>query len=159
MPIKKRRDNYEFKNKLPRKTYLMPTYSKKDSFGFFYKKYNIKKNQKHKLAVSFDTYSKILDSYNQSLVELLKTGVKIKLPYTLGDIQVLKKKYFLDNSDPKYKTTTEMFTYFPIVRWTKKFIKIVNKNFYSFTPARSIKLSIKKMFKENDYYKYIIDLD
>ena len=162
MPIKKRRDNYEFKNKLPRKTYLMPTYNKQDQFKFYYQKHEIKKNQANKLAIKWYTYSKIIDSYNLSLIELLKSGVKVKLPYTLGDLQVLKVKQPLEKYDIKPNcflyTAKEDFVYVPVLKWYKRFIRIVNKNYYSFSPARNIKNSIKKMFYESSYYKQIYDL-
>ena len=122
-------------------------------------------------ASDFKTYSAVVKSFNQRVMELiLFEAFEFEMPYRLGSIRIKKSKTYFKpkNMKPDWKKTKELgqkvyhmndhtnsfnFRFY----WKKKNATFINKSMYSFTAARKNKRQLaallKDEFREVDYYE------
>lgn len=121
--------------------------------------------------ISYSVYVKITTSYLKKIIERLYKGFKVKLPYKLGKLQIVKKKmYFKSQINKKlgidWQATNKYgkvihhlnehssgykYLYF----WDKRGASVHNIGKYRFIPCRDLKRTLAKLIKENkqDYFE------
>lgn len=123
--------------------------------------------ENYKDAVDYETFTKIVKSFNKELVSAItKESAIIQLPYRLGELQVSKFERSFDQPMNKWKVdwkkTREMGfkvyhdqKYIYKWNWKKHHSVVKNKTGYKFVPARDSSRLVPKMLatKRIDYFK------
>lgn len=121
--------------------------------------------------ISYSDYVKITTGYNKSIIDRLLDGFKIRLPYALGSLQIIKKKMYFQSQVNKRKGINWEATnkhgkvihhlnehsnnYKYLVYWDRRGNKVKGINGYKFVPCRNLKRTIAKYIKEykQDYFE------
>lgn len=131
------------------------------------------------LCLSYREYSDLLNMFNKELINsIIYESADIKLPH-LGNIRIRKTKVNLTKLNkllPNWEATNKLWAENPEAKekkqlvfhlnehrggykykiyWDKTKVRLKNKSFYYFIPAREFKRDLAKVLKNNfeiDYY-------
>jgi hypothetical protein len=153
-----------------KKKYTFPTYNSDD----IYKSFKIAQQELPediRVIISCKEFKDIVYEANKELSTMIASeGMCFKLPYSLGELSVIKSKVTFQDNELKamidwghYNKTKEKKLFVLKEKdyrarwwWKKRLCRVKNKNMYSFTPTRTntrkIAEVMQKQFGYNTYH-------
>ena len=149
-----------------KKKYTFPTYNIDDIFKSFIKK-QLELEENKRINLSIQEYKNIVHTCNQELSDMIALeGTYIMLPYSLGELGIIKRKVTFQDNELKamfdyahFKKTGEKKLHLHKHKdyaarwfWKKRTCRIKNRNMYSFKPTRTNTGKVGKIMKEDFGY-------
>ena len=151
--------------KIKDKGYCNPCYNSDDLYRYYRELHSENINL---MKVQAKLFKQIYQEYNRVVIEYILKGNKLRLPYTLGEIYIEKRK--MNFSNPEYlpkdyghytrSGRTEKIYYLnehsngwkAKFKWNKKHCKVDNNKYYSFKIAKNIRKQMGKVMKAEGGY-------
>jgi hypothetical protein len=121
--------------------------------------------------IPYSVYVSVTTSYIKSMIERLYEGIKVRLPFRLGALQIVKKKMYFKTQINKrlgidwaatnkygkliHHTNEHSDKYKFLYSWDRRTSRIKNIQSYRFIPCRTLKRTLAKLIKEHnkDYFE------